>query len=133
VSCRRQLPLFRRGEGAIDEALLPADESLGVEFREERAPDRQPDVGGLPLGEPPPAGGRTRVRARQVAPAGTGSEDPENAFEARAVIDPRPAALGIPRPLRQQRREPRPLLVTNELLHRCPPALLGSDSLQITC
>src|SRR5205823_7227658 len=51
---------------------------------------------GLPVLQPPPAGGRGSVHARQVAPAAAGAEDVENPIQRAPIVGARPARGGRP-------------------------------------
>jgi hypothetical protein len=86
-----------------------------VELGDERAPEIEPDLLSLPLGEAPPAGRRTRVLLRQILPTCAGAEDPEDPLEARAVIGMRAATLGAGLPLRQVGLDQSPLGIRQAL------------------
>src|SRR5229473_3927043 len=104
-------PLFRRGEAAIHEALIPPDLPAIVELVEERPPERQQHATLLPLSEPAPAGGGAAVPGRQLAPRGPRPEHPQDAFETPAGVGARPATLGSMLLTRQMRSNPLPLRV----------------------
>jgi hypothetical protein len=92
---------------------------LRVELGDEGAPEIEPDLWTLPLGEAPPARRRARVLLREILPACPGAKDPEAAFEASTVVVGRAATLGAGLPLRQVGLDESPLGIREAL----PPKL----------
>ena len=122
---RRQSPFFRRSEAAVQEGLVPFQQTLVVQRPQQRAPRLQPDAFLLPLLQPPPAGrGRRNSsgRKRHAAPVCRIHRMPSK--QARFEAHGRPR-LSSPSPRRrQQRLHQFPLLVGQQLL----PLLHGRSS-----
>src|SRR5574342_30194 len=104
-------PLFRRGEAAIDETLVPANLLAIAELLEEGPPERQQHATLFPLPEPTPAGSRAAVPRRQLAPRGPRPEHPEDALETPPGVGAWPASPGSTLLARQMRPNPLPLRV----------------------
>jgi hypothetical protein len=94
---RPQRPLFRRGEGRVDESLTEIDFAAVAEiFREPLQQSVEPTTA-LPLLKPPVAGLIRRIAPRQVVPRRPGAQHPEHAVEDGARIRPRASAsIGAP-------------------------------------
>lgn len=86
-----------------------------VELGDEGSPQIEPDLLALPLGEAPPAGRWARVVLRQILPARTGAEDPEDPLETPSVIGTWTAALGTGLRLRQVGLDESPLGISQAL------------------
>src|SRR5258705_8264138 len=104
-------PLFRRGEAAIHEALIPPALLAIVELGEERPPQRQQHATLRPLPAPAPAGGGAALPGRQLAPRGARPKDPPDALKTPPGVSARPASLGSTLLTRQMRPNPLPLRV----------------------
>jgi hypothetical protein len=89
---------------------------MSIKPTQERSPDVQPDILFFPQPQPTPAGARRRVAWAQVTPAGTGFEEPENAFENTPVVGPWPSGTAS---LGEQRLDEPPLIITEKCLGRC--------------
>src|SRR2546427_6026237 len=92
---RLRSPFFRWSETAVQERLAPLQLLAFVQLAQKRAPDFQPNVLLLPIPQPPPVGRRMRIFLRQVLPAGSAPQNPENPFQHTAVLDPRAATLAM--------------------------------------
>ena len=94
---RRQRPLFRPGEGGIDEGFGEIEFAAVAEIL--REPLQQPvePAAALPLLKAAMTGLIRRIAARQIVPRRPGAEHPEHAVQHRARIGPGPAAsIGAP-------------------------------------
>jgi hypothetical protein len=90
--------------------------ALSIKLAQKRTPDVQPYLLLFPQAQPSPTGARRRVACGQVSPAGTGFEDPENAFENTPVVGPWPSGTTT---LRQQRLDAPPLIIAEKGLGHC--------------
>ena len=86
-------PLLPGNETAIRKALLPAQFFLVVEWAQEGLPELEQDAALFPVLEPAPAGTRAATSPRQLAPLGTGPEDPEGALQTALICDTRASTL----------------------------------------
>jgi len=93
-----------------------------VQFGYKGAPHVKPHVFFFPLLESPPTGRGAGIFPRQVAPARTGFENPEDAFEHPAVVAPGPTATLI---LGEQRGDAPPLFVGEKKF--CHPQLFTNN------
>jgi hypothetical protein len=91
-----------------------------IQLAEKGPPERPPDVGRFPFGQAAPTGHAAGEALREIPPAGAGAQDPEDAFEARAILRPGPPAFRGGLGLRQAGRNPRPLSVRQQRSHRLP-------------
>jgi hypothetical protein len=109
---RPQRPLFRRGEGGVDEGLTEIDFAAIAEiFREALQQPIEP-AAALPLLKAAVTGLIGRIAPRQVVPRRAGAQHPEHAVEDGARIGPRAsAAIGTP-PRTERRFEHGPLAVS---------------------
>src|SRR5450759_801558 len=89
-------PLFRRGEAAVQEGLVPFQQALFIESPQQGTPCLQPDAFLFPLLQPPPAGRGRRKLVGQEPPGGTGLQNPQNAFQTGPVQRPRSAPVVPP-------------------------------------
>src|ERR1700686_1240392 len=85
---RLRSPFFRGSKTAVQKRLTPVQLLALVQLAQKRTPDIQPYALLLPVAQPPPAGRRMRIFLRQVLPAGTAPQNPENPFEHPLVLDP---------------------------------------------
>jgi hypothetical protein len=85
-------PFFRTAEGGIDESLLQVEATAEEQVFDQGAQNAFQTAFPNPLLESAMARLVRRVLARQVAPAGSGSQDPEHAVEHRAGVAPGPTA-----------------------------------------
>src|SRR6516164_625847 len=106
---RLKRPFFRRSKTAIQERLAPLQLPALVQLAQECAPDFQPDALLLPIPQTPPARRRMGIFLRQILPASTAPQDPENSFQHATILYPRAATLARPGWFREQRRDFLPL------------------------
>src|SRR6516162_27497 len=92
---RLHRPFFRRSETAIHEGFAPFQLLVFVQLAKERAPDFQPDLLLLPVPQSPPASRRRRKLLRQITPASSAAQNPQNAFQPFAVVGRRSSALCV--------------------------------------
>src|SRR4029077_8421934 len=74
-----------------------------------RPPDVQPNAPLLPVPQSPPARRRMRIFLRQILPASSASQNPQNPFQHTTVLDPRTTALALFGRLGEQGRDFLPL------------------------
>src|SRR5208282_1111567 len=82
---RRQSPLFRGGEAAVEKSLVPLQQSLLVQPSQQGAPRIQPHAFVFPLLETPPASGGRRKLVGQKSPCRPGLENPQDTLETSSV------------------------------------------------
>ena len=94
---RPQRPLFRRGEGRVDEGLAEIDLAAVAEIFREALQEPIQSAAALPLLKPAVTGLIRGVAPRQVMPRRAGAQHPADAIEDGPGIRPRaPAAIGPP-------------------------------------
>ena len=86
---RPQRPLFRRGEGRVDEGFTEIDFAAIAEILREALQQAVEPPGALPELKAAMTGLIRRITTRQVVPRGAGTQDPQHAVEHRARIGPR--------------------------------------------
>ena len=92
---RPQRPLFRRGEGRVDEALTEIDFAAVAEVFREALQQAVEAPGSLPELKTAMTGLIRRIAPRQIVPGGAGAQHPQHAVEDGARIAPRaPASIG---------------------------------------
>jgi hypothetical protein len=92
---RLQGPLFRRGEGRVDEGFTQIDPSAVAEVFGQSLEQAVQPPRPLPQLEAPMAGLIRRVATREIRPRGTGPQNPQDRVQDGARIGPRtPAAIG---------------------------------------
>ncbi|MEZ5387334.1 MAG: hypothetical protein R3F13_17630 [Prosthecobacter sp.] len=103
---------------------------MGIELAQKRTPDLQPDIIFFPPAQASPAGACRGLTRGQIAPARTGFEHPEDAFEDTPVISPGPTGTAT---LGQQRLNAPPLIITEECLVHCQPSTIQLQMYRIYC
>jgi len=108
---RRQRPLFRRGEGRVDEGLTEIDFAAVAEILGETLQQPIESAAALPLLKATVARLVGRIACGEIVPRRARPQDPEDAIEDRASVAERPAtAIGTaPRP--KERFEDGPLTI----------------------
>ena len=96
--CRLRRPLFRRSEAAVQEGLVPLQQTSLVQCAQQRSPGIQPDALLLPLLQSPPAGRRRGKLVGQKPPRRPGLQNPQNALETGSIRSPWPASVVLPAP-----------------------------------
>jgi hypothetical protein len=92
---RPQRPLFRRGEGRVDEGLTEIDFSAIAEIFSEPLEQAVEATRSLPLLKAAMAGLIRRIAPRQIVPRRAGAQHPQHAVEDGARIAPRtPTSIG---------------------------------------
>jgi hypothetical protein len=89
---RPQRPLFRPGEGGVDEGFGEIDLAAVPQVRRQALEQTIESATALPELKPSMARLVRRIARRQVGPRGAGAEDPQHAVEHRARIGPRSTA-----------------------------------------
>jgi hypothetical protein len=108
---RLQRPLFRRGEGRVDEGFTQIDFAAVAEILREPLQQSVKTTGALPELKSAMDGLIRRIPARQVRPRRTGAEHPERRVHDVARLRPRPATPIGAAPRTEDRLEHGPLLV----------------------
>ena len=88
---RLQGPLFRRGEGRVDEGFTQVDSAAVAEVFGQALQESIEAAGPLPELEPPMAGLIGRVAPWEIGPRRARAQDPQHGVEHGARIGPRPA------------------------------------------
>jgi hypothetical protein len=99
---------------------------LGVERREEYAPDLEPNIFLFPVAQAPPASAGTGVSLRQITPARPAAQDPQDAFQNQPIIRSRPAKPGR---RRKERLNDFPLPIVEERVVVHPKLSTLKDSI----
>jgi len=121
---QRRSPFFCGSKTSINKDFIPVESTLLVEFVEKGMPHLDEDSCIHPLIDSPPAGTWRWKFVWQVAPAGTASQHPQNAFKALSVICGRTASFRRHMPLGNKGLDVLPLLVGKQnsfLRHRSTP------------
>src|ERR1700726_1179468 len=78
---RLQRPFFRRSETPVQKRFAPLQLLALVQLAQKRPPDFQPNAPLFPVAQSPPAGGRMRECLRQILPASSAPQNPQNPFQ----------------------------------------------------
>src|SRR5579864_7452095 len=78
-------PFFRRSEAAVQKRFAPVELLALVQFRQECAPNGEPDPLLFPIPKSPPARCRCRKLVGQILPASPAAQNPQNPFEHLAI------------------------------------------------
>ena len=97
---------------------LPVQSPLFIQAAEQRPPDPIPHAFALPPSQSGVTGRGSAIAAREVGPAGSRAEHPEDAIDGASIIHPRSAAALT---WWEQWRENRPLLIGQ--VSRCGVAI----------
>jgi hypothetical protein len=110
--------------------VAPIDEPLGAEEAEKLLPQLLPDAGLGPLFEPPPTGHAATATHldRKLLPRRASTQDEEDAKQALAVGNARPAALGIRHVLGEERLDEVPQFIRQQRLGHARVLLDSGDS-----
>jgi hypothetical protein len=100
---RPQRPLFRRGEGRIDEGLTEINFAAVAEIFGQSLKQAIESPAALPLLKAPVTRLIRRVSRREIGPGGARPEDPQDAVEDGARVGPR-ATTSIGTAARPKRR-----------------------------
>jgi hypothetical protein len=108
---RPQRPLFRRGEGRVDEGFTEIDFAAVAEILREALQQAVEPSGALPELKAAVTGLIRRIATRQVVPRGARAEHPQHTVEHGARIGPRTPASVRTAPRPENRFEHGPLSV----------------------
>jgi len=122
-------PFFRRSETAVQKRFAPVQFFALVQLAQEGAPDAQPDALLLPVAQPPPARRGMRILLRQILPASTAPQNPQNPFQHTTVVDLWATTLAVSGWLGEQGRDFLPLRFGQQRSRPCHrPSLGAADS-----
>src|SRR5262249_29090839 len=119
-------------DGAIATPQVVIDETLVVQFVQQRGDKANPGAVSAPGVEAVPNGLPRPVTFGEVTPGGAGRQDPQDTVDDGAVVPGRPPRLAVVGWVGKQRRDPLPLPIRQFVAaHGWPP--FGNLSTRVDC